>query len=111
MGTEENDSTKVGREFVERARAWVEANPDGWHRFRMACAACQRRYGRVSRDLVFTILADQRQDVSDRPGVCRAHDLYSALVRWAVAADPGLNARLVPCSIEEAYPDGMPALA
>lgn len=100
----------TGEELVGRARAWVAANPDGWARFRAACAESQRRYGRVSRDLVFTVLAEQRQDVTDRPGVCRAHDLYSALVRWAVMGDPGLAARLVPCTIEEAYPGGIPPL-
>lgn len=114
MEPEGNDSTKaevaLGKRLVSRARSWIARNPDGWLAFRAACAMAQRRYGGVSRDQVYTVLRERRVELTDRKGVVRAHDLFSALVRYAQMYDPGLSVRRGCCSVDKAYPDGLPEL-
>lgn len=114
METKDNDSTKrkvaLGKRLVSRARAWIASNPQGWMAFRAACAMCQRRYGCVSRDNVYTALRDAHEGVSDRAAWSRAHDLFSALVRYAKEEEPGLVIRRSRCSVDLAYPDRLPEL-
>ena len=114
MEPQDNDNTDwevaLGKRLVTRARSWIREHPDGWLSFRAACAAAQRRYGSVSRDQVYTVLRDRRVDLTDRKGIARAHDLFSALVRYAQAEDPGLVVKRGRCSIDKAYPDGLPEI-
>lgn len=103
-----------GRELVNHAVKWIKGNPDSWRDLLDVCRRTQAKYGFVSRDVVYTECMRRRVDVTDRPDICRAHDLWSALVRLASRCTPGgLTFRRDPrCTVDKAYPtpDDLPEI-
>lgn len=77
-----------GRELVARAIKWIKGHPDSWRELLSMCRWAQRKYGHVSRDVVYTECMRRRVDVTERPDICREHDLWSALVRLASRSTP-----------------------
>lgn len=95
-----------GRNFVGRAYGWIVTHPAAWRRLLATCERCQRRYGRVSRDMVFTMCEEEGQGVSDDAAYVKAHDLWSALVRYVIKYSvEDIEYRLAYSSIDAAYPD------
>lgn len=102
-----------GRNFVGRAHGWIVTHPAQWRRLVRTCERCQRMYGRVSRDLVFALCEAEGARVSDDAAFVKAHDLWSALVRYVMRySGVDITYRLSASNIEAAYPDlrGMPEL-
>lgn len=95
-----------GRELVARAIRWIGAHPESWRELLSMCRWAQRKYGHVSRDVVYTECMRRRVDVTERPDICREHDLWSALVRLASRSTPGgLDFKRDPrCTVDKAYP-------
>lgn len=102
-----------GRDFVGRAHGWIVTHPAAWRRLVRTCERCQKTYGRVSRDLVFALCEAEGERVSDDPAFMKAHDLWSALVRYVIRYScDDIEYKAMASNIEAAYPDlrGMPEL-
>ena len=104
-----------GRELVAEALEWISSSPKGWAELLEVCEKVDRRYGHVSRSVVYAEMERRRVRVfGRRTGFCRSHDLWSALVRLA---DRELGGRLryrrdPRCCVDAAYPtpEELPAL-
>ena len=95
-----------GRELVARAIKWIKGHPDSWRELLAVCRHTQEKYGHISRDVVYTECMRRTFDVTERPDICREHDLWSALVRLASRSTPGgLDFKRDPrCTVDKAYP-------
>lgn len=102
-----------GRELVARAIKWIKGHPDSWRELLAVCRQTQEKYGHISRDVVYTECMRRRVDVTERPDICREHDLWSALVRLASREMPGgLDFKRARCTVDKAYPtpDDLPEI-
>lgn len=86
-----------GRELVARAIKWIKGHPDSWRELLSMCRWAQRKYGHVSRDVVYTECMRRRVDVTERPDICREHDLWSTPGGLDFKRDPR-------CTVDKAYP-------
>ena len=101
------EAKERGRELVARAGQWIASHPDEWAELLDAIGEVASMGLLVSRSTVYSLCLARRVEVTDRPGICRCHDLWSALVRYAARELGGFPFRRDHrCCVDAAYPDG-----
>lgn len=75
------------------AAEWAFDHPTEWSALRSIFAGLPRRGVPFTRDTVYTELAARRLTVTEGEEFLRDHNMYAALLRYAILLDPELGER------------------
>lgn len=75
------------------AAEWAKSHPTEWSALLTIFSGLPRKGAPFTRDTVYTELAMRRLNVTDNEDFMRDHNMYAALLRYAIILDPTVGER------------------